>query len=93
MTPEIFFEGKTLPWVGLQCVLVVLSGHNHLLLLFKQLYHEVQLSCGPRCEKTCLQRFAKNKGADQHARMRSLISAFAIRLLESTTSRPVKSEI
>ena len=80
-------------WVGLQCVIVVLACHNHLLLLFKQLYHEVQLSCGPRPEKTCLRRFAKNKGADQHAQMGSLISAFAIRLLESITSRPATSEI
>ena len=36
---------------------------------------------GPRREKTCLQWFANNKGADQPAHTRSLISAFVIRLL------------
>ena len=38
-------------------------------------------------EKTCLQGFANNKGADQPAHSRSLISAFVFRLLESITSR------
>ena len=49
----------------------------------------------PRCEKTCLRRpkFANNKGADQPAHPRSLISAFVIRLLESTISRLDTSEI
>ena len=31
---------------------------------------------GPRCEKTCLRRFANNKDADQPAHPSSLISAF-----------------
>ena len=39
---------------------------------------------GPRCKKTCLREFANNKGADQPAHTRSLISAFVIHLLEST---------
>ena len=43
------------------------------------------LSDGPRRDKTCLRGFANNKGADQPAHPRSLISAFVIRLLESTT--------
>ena len=30
---------------------------------------------GPQCEKTCLRRFANNKGADQPAHPRRLISA------------------
>ena len=38
---------------------------------------------GPRCEKTCLRGFANNTGADQPAHLRSLISAFVIRFLES----------
>ena len=38
---------------------------------------------GPRREKTCLRGFANNKGADQPAHSRSLISAFVIRFLES----------
>ena len=39
---------------------------------------------GPRREKTCLQGFANNTGTGQPAHPRSLISAFAIRFLEST---------
>ena len=42
---------------------------------------------GPCCKITCLQGFANNKGADQPARMRSLISTFVIRLLESIIPR------
>ena len=37
----------------------------------------------PQSDKTCLQRFANNKGADQLEHLRSLISSFLIRLLES----------
>ena len=44
-------------------------------------------TCGPRREKTCLRRFANNKGADQPAQPRSLISPFVIRCLESTISK------
>ena len=42
---------------------------------------------GPRREKTCLQRYANNKSADQPAHSRSPISAFIIRVLESTISK------
>ena len=38
---------------------------------------------GPRREKTCLQGFENNKGADQLARPCSLIGTCVIRLLES----------
>ena len=41
---------------------------------------------GPGREKTCLQGFVNNKGADQPAHAHSLISAFAIHLLESIIS-------
>ena len=37
------------------------------------------LENGPRRENTCLQWFSNNKGADQPAQIRSLISAFVIR--------------
>ena len=47
----------------------------------------------PRREKTCLQRLANNKGADQPAQPRSLISAFFICCLESTISKLAMSEI
>ena len=39
---------------------------------------------GPQWEKTCLRSFANNKGADQPAHPRSLISAFVIHYLENT---------
>ena len=38
---------------------------------------------GPRREKTCLRRFANNKGADQPAHPCSLISAIVFRVLKS----------
>ena len=51
------------------------------------------ISYGPRSEKTCLQRFANNKGTDQHAYLHSLISTFIIRLLESSISKLATDEI
>ena len=47
----------------------------------------------PQHEKTCFQRFVNNKGADQPAHLRSLISAFVIHLLESIICRLVTGEI
>ena len=55
--------------------------------------HECINIIGPRCEKTCLQRCANNKGADQPAHPRRLISTFVIRLLKSIISRLATSEI
>ena len=48
---------------------------------------------GPQHEKTCLRWVANNKGTDMPARMRSLISTFVIRVLESTISQRTTSEI
>ena len=48
---------------------------------------------GPRREKTCLWKFANNKGAYQPAYPCSLISVFVISLLESIISRLATSEI
>ena len=42
---------------------------------------------GPQREKTCLQGFLNNKGADQPAHLHSLISDFVIRLLKSIISK------
>ena len=42
---------------------------------------------------TCLPWFANNKGVDQPARPRSLISAFVIRLLKSIISKLATNEI
>ena len=55
--------------------------------------HMWPLVFGPRRKKTCLWRFANNKGADQPAHPRSLISAFVIRFLESIISKLAASEI
>ena len=41
---------------------------------------------GPGHEKTCLTSYANNKGADQPAHPRSLISAFVVRCLDSVMS-------
>ena len=46
-----------------------------------------------RREKTCLQEFANNKGADQPAHPHSRISALVICFLESTISKLATSEI
>ena len=48
---------------------------------------------GPRRKKTCLWGFANNKGADQPAHPRSLISAFVFCILESIISRLATSKI
>ena len=48
---------------------------------------------GLRRDKTCLRGFANNKGADQSAHPRRLISAFVIRLLERIISKLATSEI
>ena len=40
----------------------------------------------PGHEKMCLMPYANNKGTDQPAHLRSLISAFVVRCLDSTIS-------
>ena len=47
----------------------------------------------PRREKTCLGGCANNKGADQPALLRRLISAFVLSLSESIISRLATREI
>ena len=54
---------------------------------------KLSFTIGPRREKTCYRGFANNTGADQPAHPRSLISAFKIRVLESTISKLATSEI
>ena len=48
---------------------------------------------GPGRKKTCLRGFANNKGADQPAHPRRLISAFFVDLLETIISKLSTSEI
>ena len=62
----------------------LLSFSEHLL---DNVCHEdvrVFASNGPRREKTCLRGSANNTGADQPAHPHSLISAFVIRVFESS---------
>ena len=47
----------------------------------------------PGQEKMCLMSYANNKGADQPAHSRSLISAFVVRCLDSTMSLDSIAEI
>ena len=53
----------------------------------------LQLIYEPGHEKMCLIPYANNKGADQTARMRSLISAFVVRYLDSIISLDSIAEI
>ena len=62
--------------------------HSYRSSLFKN-----TIEAGPRREKTCLRWVANNKGADQPAHTRSLISTFVIHLLESTISQHASSKI
>ena len=54
---------------------------------------KVTLIIGPRREKTSLLGLANNKGAEQPAHPRRLISAYVIRFLESIISKLAMSEI
>ena len=48
---------------------------------------------GPRREKTCLRGVANNTGADRPAHLRSLVSTFVIRFLESFICKLATGEI
>ena len=50
-------------------------------------------TCEPGHEKSCLMSYANNKGAEQPAHPRSLISAFVIRCLDSVMSLVSVSKI
>ena len=79
-----------LSWVLVLCCLCVLSSLAMILLRKRKL---VNTLIWPRREKTCLRRFANNTGADQPAHPRSLLSAFVIRLLESSIFKHASSKI
>ena len=61
--------------------------------LSPMLMWQVPSSHGPRCEKTCHQRFANNTGTDQPVHPNSLVSAFVIRFLESNIRNLAWGEI
>ena len=48
---------------------------------------------GPSREKTCLRGFVNNKGADQPAHPRSLVSAFVVRFLKNFICKLATGEI
>ena len=54
---------------------------------------KAHLKNGPHRKKTCLHGLTNNKGADQPAHPRRLISAFVIRFLDSIISKLATSEI
>ena len=56
-------------------------------------WHWVQSLYGPGHAKMCLMAYATNKGADQPAYPRSLISAFVVRSLDSIIFLVSRSEI
>ena len=60
--------------------------------LFNCLNLLIFLKYGPRHEKNCLSGFANNKGADQPAHARRLISPFVIHVFESIIYRPATVE-
>ena len=55
----------------------------HVRQLYKSINIRFYCSYGPHREKTCLRWFANNKGADQPAHLRRLISAFVVCVLEN----------
>ena len=70
------------PWVGLRCVIVVFPDHTH--------FH---FYMGLDARKPVFGGLANNTGADQPAHMRSLISAFVIRVLESSIYKLASGDI
>ena len=73
--------------VGLQCMIVVFPAHNQLL-FFKKMIGTLWAS-----KRGLSSGFANNKGADQPAHPRRLISAFVIRYSESIISKLATSKI
>ena len=56
-------------------------------------FSKIAISNEPGHEKMCLMSYANNKGADQPAHPRSLISVFVIRCLDSIISLDSIAEI
>ena len=57
------------------------------------LFQEVRIFYEPHHAKTCFMPYANNKGADQPAHPRSLISTFVVRCLDSIMPLVFISEI
>ena len=53
----------------------------------------IMYTCEPGHEKMCLMSYPNNKGADQSAHPRSLISAFVVHCLDSIISLDSTAEI
>ena len=54
--------------------------------MFLRAFAIINIKIEPGHEKMCLMAYANNKGADQPAHARSLISAFVVRSLDSIIS-------
>ena len=96
VTKNVLWLLLTVPWAGLQYVIVVFPDQTHLLFeaYIYQVIHVIMfLHSWASTQENLSSGFANNKGTDQPAHWHSLISAFVIRLLESILSRLATSEI
>ena len=80
MTGSVLWLFLTVPRVGLQCVIVVLPDHTHLLFEICGFLDTVEFVITPVHEISNNVACATSKASDQPAHMRSLIRAFASRL-------------
>ena len=71
----------------------VRKGLDGVLDRYKEQLNSQLISIEPGHEKMCLMSYANNKGADQPAHLRSLISAFVVRCLDSIISLDSIDEI
>ena len=67
------------------------QSRNHF--FFSEHAKEKEITYEPGHEKMCLKSYANNKGADQPAHPRSLISAFVVHCLDSIISLDSTAEI
>ena len=88
----------------MNCCCLLFFGHNSslfknqdfspkLLFVWKCISSKSMAKYEPGQEKMCLMSYANNKGADQPAHPRSLISAFVVRWLDSIISLDFIAEI
>ena len=80
---EFFVLGKSSPQ----------SGSEHFGVCQSLIKMQISFIYGPGHAKMCLMPYANNKGTDQPAHPRSLISAFIFRSLDSIISLVSRSEI
>ena len=64
VTINVLWLFLTVPWIGLQRVIVVFPDHTHLLLEMCCFNEDITFVYGPGHEKTCLWGFVNIKGTD-----------------------------